>query len=169
MWIESRWGETATIAGLLVLACIFYFVIIPGQVDSGGGAGLSPRFILDVVTYGVAGACLLRLATLWLRPVSSQEIEYNEHLADREPRHYGRIALIFVGCLVYTSVLIDFLGFYPSSVLMLFCFALLMGERRVLMLLLYPLTITGVLYVLFDVAFQMRMPAGTLARFFDAG
>lgn len=169
MWIESRWGETTTIAGLLVLASVFYFLVLPTQVDSGGGAGLSPRFILDAVVYGITILCLLRLARLWLRPTAPQEVEYNEHLADREPRHYGRISLIFIGCLVYTYVLIDLVGFYLSSILAMFCFALLMGERRIAVLILYPLGIAAILYVLFDLAFQMRMPAGALVGLIQAG
>jgi|SRR5690606_18635801 len=169
MWIESRWGETTTIAGLLVLASVFYFFVVPWQVDSDGGAGLSPRFAVDVVVYGIAILCLQRLARLWMRPAASEEVEYNEHLTDSEPRHYRRIGLIFVGCLIYSYLFIDLIGFYASSALVMFCFAFLMGERRIAMLVLYPLRMAGLLYALFDVGFQMRMPAGGLIPYIQAG
>ena len=169
MWIESRLGEAVTIAGLLVLTALFYFFIVPWQVDSGGAVGLSPRFAVDVVVYGIAAFCLQRLARLWLLPHARGGVEYNEHLTDTEPRHYGRISIIFAGCLIYGYLLIDLLGFYVSSILVMVGFAFVQGERRLTVLILYPLGIAVLLYIVFDVAFQMRLPAGALITYIRAG
>lgn len=162
MWIETRAGETLLIVGVLAIALIFFFWVVPAGTQPGGGTALTPRFILDVVVFITLSLCLVRLVKLWLRPVSQTAEEVDEDAGDGEKRHFGRIAVIFGGCLLYSYALIDIFGFYVSSILLVVGFFVILGERRLPILIIYPITTSFLLYAVFEIAFDLRLPKGTL-------
>lgn len=81
-----------------------------------------------------------------------------------QPETRGDI-LRFIGVLGVSTVYLMTLkplGFLIASALLLAANLLILGERRVLVLLLVPTALTGVVLLIFTTLLGLRLPAGTL-------
>ncbi|MEE6282918.1 tripartite tricarboxylate transporter TctB family protein [Georgenia sp. MJ170] len=120
---------------------------IESTVDAGG---LSPSWWPTVLaTVGLALAVIL-LATSLVRPVDKREDVVAATPAGW--RQAGLAAVAAVGFLVAWSQV----GFVVPALVFLVALCLIFGARSVKVLVLFPVGITGLIYVLFDVL--LRVP-----------
>lgn len=73
--------------------------------------------------------------------------------------------ILGMGTLLLMGVLMEPIGFLPTSFLFLFLYGLVFGERRVWLISLVALGITLVLYLGFSVLLGVRLPRGTILVF----
>lgn len=84
--------------------------------------------------------------------------EQAEPAAETGPKiNLGRAAVLVLICIAY-FVLVSYIKFIPSTILFLAGLTWYLGERRKLVLILVPLITPFVLYVIFDVLLNVRLP-----------
>lgn len=144
------------------------FIVLSGavftyafQLPAGRGNVPGPGFFpeLAAILGIVVGAAICVRAVVALRTRAAQGAG-----ASPQPEELGDI-LRFIGVLgVSTAYLMTLepLGFPIASVLLLAANLLILGERRVLLLLLVPTALTGAVMLTFTTLLGLRLPAGTL-------
>ena len=71
---------------------------------------------------------------------------------------------MFLGMVILTaaSFILEPLGFMVTSCLLLFCYGLLLGDRKIVRLIIASVLITLVLYILFSGMLSVNLPRGTV-------
>jgi hypothetical protein len=69
---------------------------------------------------------------------------------------------VFAICLIYATVLVDWLGFYIASMVMLVAMVLVLGERRIVLIAVYVLAVPLCIYALFEAGLNLRLPKNDL-------
>jgi hypothetical protein len=148
-------GVILTIAALLAITIAFGFGLLPAGIALGygsDGAGLSPRFIPQLATAGIA----LALAFGLFQAVASKAPAEDASLATGD--HPLRAASAALICLLSAYLGFALLGFYLGGAIMSAALMLLLGERRPLVVIVFPLLVLVVVYVLFELGLQVRLP-----------
>ncbi|MEQ8348369.1 MAG: tripartite tricarboxylate transporter TctB family protein [Sneathiellaceae bacterium] len=174
-------GEAVLAAAVLCGCLLFSFVVVPLGVDTSyvEERDLGPRFILDLASAGIALAalsCLLRIGLAGLRQGARPAGRGGRAAADAATADAGRsgadgtageekagarrVLLVLAAIGIYAFLLIDLIGFYVASVLTLWLVTWLLGERRLLLVTVYALLLTGGIFALFEIVLQTRLPKG---------
>lgn len=156
MSVRSR--EAAIIAGLLLVTAVFGLVLIPMGVPEGygsGGAGLSPRFMPEIVTMGIAAALIFGLVKQLLTVKNAAGAE---PLPDGAVGHPMRAVIVIAICLFFSLVGFRMVGFYLGGVVMAASLTALLGERKILKVVVFPILVLIVIYIVFEFGFQIRLP-----------
>jgi len=160
--MNVRSQEIFTIAVLLIVTAIFGFVLIPLGIREGfgtDGAGLSPRFMPELATLGIAVALVFGL----LRHLFVAESnERTETVSDSEGGHPLRAVTIIMICLFFSFVGFRVAGFYLGGVAMASLLMLLLGERKFFNVVVFPILVLLVIYLVFELGFQIRLPKSGL-------
>jgi len=149
--------EAVQVAVLLVLALGFGFVILPLGIGLGygnTGTGLSPRFMPQLATAGIAIALVFGLvqALVGAAPTDTAAARLT---GERHPlRVLGAVAI----CMLFASVGFRLLGFYIGGAVMVMVLTLLLGVRKAGGVLLFPIMILAGIYLIFELGLQVRLP-----------
>ena len=160
MSVKSR--EIIIIAVLLLTTTIFGLVLIPVGIGEGfgaSGAGLSPRFMPELATIGIALALIFGL----LRHVfvaGSNEVP--DAASDYESGHPMRAVIVISICLFFSLIGFSLVGFYLGGFAMAFSLTMLLGERKFVKVVLFPILVLVVIYLVFEFGFQIRLPKSGL-------
>jgi TM2 domain-containing membrane protein YozV len=160
MSVKSR--EITIITVLLITTAIFGFVLIPVGIREGfgsDGAGLSPRFMPELATAGIALALIFGL----LRHLFIAESNKSTGLesADEDERPLRAVVVVAI-CLFFSLVGFRVAGFYLGGVAMAFLLMMLLGERKLFNVLGFPILVLLVIYLVFEFGFQIRLPKSGL-------
>ena len=156
--LSVRHREILAIALLLIAALAFGFVLLPYGIGLGygsGGAGLSPRFMPQIATAGIALALAFGLIETIVVTDSTRE---QPPLHVQNGGHPLRAIIVVLICLFFAHVGFGLAGFYLGGVSMAALLILLLGERKVRNVLLFPIIILTVIYLVFELGFQIRLP-----------
>lgn len=160
--MNVRSQEIFIIAVLLSVTAIFGLVLIPLGIREGfgtDGAGLSPRFMPELATIGIAVALVIGL----LRHLFVAESnERSETVSDSEGGHPLRAVTIIMICLFFSFVGFRVAGFYLGGVAMALLLMLLLGERKFFNVVVFPILVLLVIYLVFELGFQIRLPKSGL-------
>ena len=147
--------ESIAIGGLLAAAVVFGLWVLPlgiGLGAAGDGTGLSARFMPQLATT----AMVLALAWgLYRSFVETRAIDRPDR--DQE----GRVRIPIGGlliCLAFAVIGFDLVGFYVGGICMAVLLAVLLGERRPWVIVLFPTLLMAGIYLLFEVALNVRLP-----------
>jgi hypothetical protein len=160
MSVRSR--EVAIIAGLLLVTAVFGLVLIPMGIREGygsGGAGLSPRFMPEIATMGIAAALIFGLLKQLL---TVENAAGAESLPDGVVGHPMRAVIVIAICLFFSLVGFRMAGFYLGGVVMAASLTALLGERKILKVVVFPILVLIVIYIVFEFGFQIRLPKSGL-------
>jgi hypothetical protein len=156
MSVKSR--EIIIITVLLLSTAIFGFVLIPAGIGEGfgaSGAGLSPRFMPELATIGIAGALLFGLARHLFVAASNEEPDSS---SEAEGGHPLRAVTVIAICLFFSLIGFRMAGFYLGGIAMACSLTLLLGERKLINVIVFPVLVLIVIYLVFEFGFQIRLP-----------
>lgn len=159
MSVKSR--EIIIIAVLLLMTAIFGFVLIPIGIREGfgaSGAGLSPRFMPELATIGIAIALIFGL----IRHLFVAESNEGPDPSSEGGDHPMRAVIVVTICLFFSVIGFRVAGFYLGGVAMAFSLTMLLGERKLLKVVVFPILILFVIYLVFEFGFQIRLPKSGL-------
>lgn len=160
--------EISLLLALLAASALFYFLVIPnGIIDPDGfgiGQGLPPSFTARITVILIAVILGVRLLQLLVNPAVAEptETDLGHDIAPTDsgsgPRNFAGIAC----ALVFAFVLVPIIGYYLASIGMIAALMLVMGETRWPYLVGQPLAVMGLIWLLFDRVFSIKLPAGWL-------
>ena len=160
--VNSRYREMLIIAGLLIATIIFGFVLIPLGINEGFGEigpGLSPRFMPELATAGIAVALAFGLGRYIFTKEPAEDRGVVSHHEGGHP--FRAVAAILI-CLFFAAVGFRVAGFYFGGIAMAVSLTLLLGERKFLSAVLIPVVVLAIIYLVFEVGFQIRLPKSNL-------
>ena len=147
--------ESIAISSLLAAALVFGLWVLPlgiGLGAAGDGAGLSARFMPQLATTALA------LALAWGLYRSFVETR----AADRPGRDQVGLVRKPIGalliCLAFAVIGFNLVGFYVGGICMAVLLAVLLGERRPWVIVLFPALLLAAIYLLFEFALNVRLP-----------
>ena len=153
--------QILTIVVLLLLTVSVGLVVIPAGVDLGYGtdsAGLSPRFIPQLATLGIA----LSLAFGLIQAIIGGQPDDAVTPAAPSNRHPLRAAGVSAICLLSAYLGFELLGFYIGGTVMSVALMLLLGERKLVSVIVFPVAVLLLVYVLFELGLQVRLPKSSI-------
>lgn len=160
--VNVKQRETLIIVVLLIATLIFGFVLIPVGISEGSGdigPGLSPRFMPELATAGIALALVFGLARYLF--ASKPEDDTGVPPLDEGGHPLRAVAAISI-CLFFAIIGFRVAGFYLGGVAMALLLTLLLGERRLRNAVLVPVLVLTVIYLVFEMGFQIRLPKSNL-------
>ena len=86
---------------------------------------------------------------------ASEKITFSEEV------FYRSIKIIIV-CLFYSLFLIETLGFYLASLIFITLLSYFLGEKRKLILFFFPILLMSVVFVSFEIGFNIFLPEGII-------
>ncbi len=152
-------GTILTIAALLAMTVAFGFGLLPLGIALGygsDGAGLSPRFIPQLATAGIALALGFGLIHTVVRGTSADDSLLSTG------NHPLRAASAAAICLLSAYIGFEYLGFYLGGAVMSAVLMIMLGERKALVVAIFPVAVLLVVYVLFELGLQIRLPKSGL-------
>jgi hypothetical protein len=160
--MSEKYREIATIAGLLLVTAIFGFVLIPIGIREGfgsDGAGLSPRFMPELATIGIAAALIFGLVKQLLVAESSNAAASISEDDGSDPM---RAVIVIAICLFFALIGFRVAGFYLGGLVMASSLTAFLGERKLLKVVVFPILVLLVIYIVFEFGFQIRLPKSGL-------
>jgi len=160
--VNVKQREILIIAVLLITTLIFGFVLIPIGISEGFGdigPGLSPRFMPELATAGIAIALAFGLARYLF---ASKPEDDTGVLPLQEGGHPLRAVAAMSICLFFAIIGFRVAGFYLGGITMALVLTLLLGERRLINALLIPVLVLTLIYLVFEIGFQIRLPKSNL-------
>ena len=116
--------------------------------DFKRGSYLLPRIVLS----GIVFFSIMMLAGSFIRTDKPRR---------RIDINWKPLAIIVFLTFIYVFS-IQFVGFYPSTVLYIFITMIVFGQRNVAILICLPVSFTLGIYLMFTVGFSIYLPGGTL-------
>lgn len=160
--MTDRKREILIIVALLIATLIFGFGLIPIGIREGSGSsgpGLSPRFMPELATSGIALALIVGLLQYLIGSVPDADVETPSH---HEGGHPLRAVAAMAICLLFAAFGFRVSGFYLGGVAMAALLTLLLGERKPLNIIVIPILVLAIIYVVFEFGFQIRLPKSGL-------
>ncbi len=157
--MKSLRSEPAAIALFLAGAAAFGFVLLPIGIQVGSanaGAGLSPRFLPQLATASLAIALVWGLFRAVAGRGERQPADQTDGSNPRKPLVAATI------CMAFAIGGFDLAGFYLGGFVMAVLLTLLLGERRVLISIVFPTLLLAVIYLVFEIGLQVRLPKSGL-------
>ena len=162
---RPRRSEIALLCGLLLADAAFYFVAIPYGIEDPEGFGLDqglpPSFSARAAA--ILTALIMSARLLWVLAggeVTAPDGEFGNGEARTGP--WRRNAAGIGIALVFAVVLVPLAGYYLAAACMILALTTAMGERRWLHLAGQPVAVVGLIWLLFDRIFSIRLPTGML-------
>lgn len=132
----------------LIWLKLAYMLPFKANVSSFGGPGTFPFIVLCIM---VAGSFIVTAGEL-LKMLRNGD---GKPLA--QTRDYLRVAALLATAVAYV-ILIEFAGYLPSTILLLFAALLLFGERNKLVLAGVSILFPSAIYLLFKVILEVQLP-----------
>ncbi|MGI9479820.1 MAG: tripartite tricarboxylate transporter TctB family protein [Hyphomicrobiaceae bacterium] len=160
--------EIWLLLALLAASAIFYFFVIPnGIADPDGfgiGQGLPPSFTARVAVILIGVILGVRLIQLLVNPAAAtiEPSDPGTAAVSTESgsglRNIGGIAC----ALAFAFALVPAIGYYLASTAMIAALMWVMGETRWLYIFGQPIAVIGLIWLLFDRIFSIKLPVGWL-------
>ena len=151
---------------LLAAGVMFYFFVIPkGIADPDGfgiGQGLPPSFTARVAVILIGLILGIRFVQLVINPAAAN-IEQTDPIDVALPTENNsglRNVTGIVCALIFAFVLVPAIGYYFASIVLIAALMLVMGETRRLYIIGQPIAVIGLVWVLFDQIFSIKLPVG---------
>jgi len=160
--LSERTRELLVIGGLIAGTLGLGFGLIPAGIEEGFGSqgpGLSPRAMPQFTVTGIALALVFGLFQTIL---AKDPIDETLATGDKSGGHPLRAAGAVLICLLFAYLGFDAIGFYLGGVAMAAALTLLLGERKVIYVVLLPILTLAVIYGLFELGFQIKLPKSDL-------
>lgn len=140
-------GISAVIA---ILAGILFYATkgFPEIVQKVPGAGFWPRILAVVL--------LILSVALLLESLFSDQVKKEDPIRFRDPRM--KKVYLALGMLALYMLILVYGGFIISSLLLVPALMYLLGERRVKMLIIVSLALTGTIYLFFTLLLRITLP-----------
>jgi hypothetical protein len=130
------------------------------------GAAGWPRLIILLIALGALGQFLQDLRKAPVKPL--YDPGYFTRFIPQDPGFIVRMGLTLALPIVYAALL-QGMGYYFLTPLFLAGYLFLTGERRVIALILVPLSIYGVVTLIFTRLLYVGLPTGYWPGFYDFG
>ncbi|NQW10190.1 MAG: tripartite tricarboxylate transporter TctB family protein [Alphaproteobacteria bacterium] len=161
--------EMIEIGVLFVANLVFLFVVVPLGIEDparfGFGEGLPPSFSADLVGALVAVILGGRFIQLLTGRVDGYRAT-GSGAGPAEPVEEGqRLQLSLIGmaaAVLFAVILVPVLGFYLGAWFFLFSLLGLLGETRLLHLIVLPPVVVLLVWGMFDRLLSVRLPSGVL-------
>lgn len=160
--LSERTRELLLIFGLIMGTLVLGFGLIPAGIEEGFGSqgpGLSPRAMPQIAVAGIALALIFGLAQTIL---ANSPIDQTRTTGGKHGNHPLRAAGAVLICMLFAYIGFDACGFYLGGAAMAAVLTLLLGERKVIYVVLLPILILAVIYGLFELGFQIKLPKSGL-------
>lgn len=146
-------------AALAVFSALLYLVIIPNQVEynQAGPLALSPRLFCQIT----AVLLLILSASLVVIGLRSKPQEETDADSDDKGNPLVRGTIAIAGSALYV-VLISYLGYFSSTILIMLVFLRFFGAKSWKTGLLFVFVIIPFIYALFVIALKVVLPEGLL-------
>lgn len=136
---------TATLLLLVVVASYMAsYSVLDASGSSDPGPAAYPRIILVAI-----GICAILLYFI------------HDEREDSQPRSWKTIVLVLIAIAAYIALL-GWIGYIAATVLFTLSMVLLAGERRILLVILYPIIFSLVLYFVFSNYLNIVLPEGLI-------
>ena len=156
--MNSQRREILLLAGLIAVALGFGLSLLPIGIQEGFGSdgpGLSPRAMPQVAVAGIVLALGYGLLIALLGTARTIEAQASPRLRGAHPlRAIGAVLI----CFLFAYLGFALLGFYLGGVVMAVLLTLLLGERQVFKVVVIPILILALIYGIFELGFQIRLP-----------
>jgi hypothetical protein len=160
--VSDRTREIWIIVALLVVTGIIGFGLIPLGISEGSGnigPGLSPRPMPELATGGIALALIFGLIQYLTKSVPDADAQMATH---QEGGHPLRAVVAITICLLFATIGFRVSGFYLGGVAMAALLTLLLGDRKILNIIVIPVLVLIFIYLVFEFGFQIRLPKSGL-------
>ena len=147
--------ETVTIGAFLAASITFGLLVLPAAIapgDSGQGAGLSPRFMPQLAVVSI----VLALAWGLLSSLGGKQ-QPGQQAGSRDRQIRTPIYGVAI-CIAFAGIGFELAGFYLGGICMAVLLTFLLGERRPWVIVLFPALLLATIYVLFELALNIRLP-----------
>jgi hypothetical protein len=144
--------------GLLVVTLVFGFAVLPLGIGLGfgsDGAGLSPRFLPQLATVGIALALAVGVLQCVVGAPSPAEAQVPQQPHDRHPL---RVLSAVTICMLFASFGFSLAGFYIGGAVMVASLTVLLGVRKAGTIFLFSVLIAAAIYLIFEMGLQIRLP-----------
>ena len=157
--------EKLLIIGLLCLTLFFVFWVIPNSIidpeNFGIKDGLPPSFAAYLVG-------LLTLFTLAFQFINIFIFKKNNNVRSGidifSKKNLSRSFNIILICLLYSFLFIEYLGFYLGSFIFIIVLSFILGEKRVLILSVFSIFLVLLIYVGFNIGFNIFLPESKILK-----
>lgn len=147
--------ESLGIGALLSAALLFGLWVLPAGIGLGGMGqveGLTPRFMPQLATAAIVLALAWGLLNSLIRKQSTAKT-----VEGSESHVYLPIAGVTI-CMAFATVGFALAGFYLGGICMAVLLTILLGERRAWVIILFPTLLLAAIYLLFELALNVRLP-----------
>ena len=147
--------QSLAIGAMLAAAILFGLWVLPlgiGAAGAGQGVGLSARFMPQLATLGMVLALAWGLFGSLTRTAPAAKAGRDQGGHARKP--IGAVAI----CLVFAVIGFELAGFYVGGVCMAVLLTVLLGERRLPVIILFATLLLATIYLLFEFALNVRLP-----------
>ena len=147
--------ESLAIGAMLAAAILFGLWVLPlgiGAPSASQGVGLSARFMPQLATLGIVLALAWGLYGSLTGTAPAVKAGGDQGGHARKP--IGAVAI----CLVFAVIGFELAGFYVGGVCMAVLLTVLLGERRLPVIVLFPTLLLATIYLLFEFALNVRLP-----------
>ena len=147
--------ESIALGGLLAAALVFGLWVLPLGIGLGAadyGTGLSPRFMPQLATVGLVLALAWGLYRSFAGTRAARRPGGDQEGLARIP--FGALLI----CLAFAVIGFNLAGFYLGGMCMAVLLAVLLGERRPWVIVLFPALLLAAIYLLFEFALNVRLP-----------
>lgn len=148
-------AESLGTGALLAAAVLFGLWVLPAGISpggAGGGEGLSPRFMPRLAAAAIVLALAWGLLNSLIRKPRAKKTA-----SDGESHIYVPIVGVAV-CMAFATIGFALAGFYIGGVCMAILLTVLLGERRAWVIILFPTLLLATIYLLFELALNVRLP-----------
>ena len=146
------------LAALIAVTVGFGLGLLPIGIEEGYGSqgpGLSPRALPQLAVTGIALALAFGLAQGLVGTAPASEATLPQGDSGAHP--FRAIGAVLI-CFLFAHLGYAALGFYLGGVVMAISLTLLLGERQVFKVVVIPILILGLIYGIFELGFQIRLP-----------
>ena len=163
MIISKNFHEKSLILILLSITLSFIFWIIPESIEDpenfGLQDGLNPSFAPYLVGFFAFFTLFFEYVKSYIfypkTGLGSEKISFSTEVL-------YRIIKIIIVCLLYSFFLIETLGFYLASLIFISFLSFFLGEKRILILLFFPILLMSVVFFSFEIGFNIFLPEGII-------
>jgi len=141
---------------LIIISLIIIFYMIPNSVASNPIPALSSAFFPKILTY------VMILLVIILLIQSFKKDNNNEYKKENEingliDKSFKKIVLINLVLFTYLFLLNNF-GYIISTPIFLFLLLYVFGEKKVVTYIIFPISMTFAIYMIFSMIMKIKLP-----------
>ena len=163
MMSNKNFHEKSLIVILLVITLFYIFWIIPNSIEDPENFGIEDGLAPSFTPYLVGFFSLITLVFQYIKDyffnkksiLSQENIQFSKDV-------FNRTTKIIILCLLYSFILIETLGFYLASLIFISVLSFFLGEKRFLILIFFPFFLMSVVFIAFEIGFNIFLPEGII-------